>query len=85
VAVERERADGVPGLYEERRSWRSSFVGTGSLACPSCDAPALLSERPAGPGSPLECSFCDHRGAVRDYLSFGEPLRAPRVNVFVRL
>jgi hypothetical protein len=60
-------------------------VGTGSLACPNCDAPALLDERPAGPESALDCAYCDHRGAVREFLSFGEPLRAPRVNVFVRL
>jgi hypothetical protein len=84
VGIERERPDEVPGLFEERRSWRSTFLATGALACPECDAPAGLFEQPAGPATPLGCPYCNHTGAVRDFLTFGEPLRAPRVNVFVR-
>ena len=89
MGIQRGRPDGrpeeVPGFFEERRSWRTGFVGRGSLACPRCDAPAPLLSQPAGPGEPLGCPYCDHTGAVRDFLTFSEPLRAPRVNVFVRL
>jgi hypothetical protein len=89
VGIQRGRPDSrpeeVPGFHEERRSWRSGFVGTGSLACPRCDAPAPLLSEPAGPTSLLGCPYCEHTGAVRDFLTFGEPLRAPRVNVFVRM
>ena len=79
------RQEGIAGLREERRARRSSWLGAGSLACPSCDAPAPLLASPAAPATPLGCPYCNHVGVVRDFLSLGEPLRAPRVNVFVRL
>src|SRR4051794_9615019 len=89
VGIERGRPGGrpedVPRYFEERRSWRSSFVGTASLSCPRCDSPAPLMEHPAAPSSPLGCPSCAPAGAVRVFLSLGEPLRAPRVNVFVRI
>ena len=82
------RPDGRPedlaALREERRSVRTSWLGTGSLACPSCDAPAPLLENPATPATPLGCPYCNHAGSVRDFLSLTAPHRAPRVNVFVR-
>jgi hypothetical protein len=77
--------DGIPGLREERRSRRTNWLGTGSLSCPKCDAPAPLLARRAAPTTPLGCPFCDHSGKVSDFLSLAEPHRAPRVNVFVRL
>jgi hypothetical protein len=73
------------GLREERRSWRTGWLGTGSLACPECDAPAPLLDGPAQPSTPLGCPYCAHTGALRDFLSMAEPHRAPRVNVFVRI
>jgi hypothetical protein len=89
MAVKRGRPDGaseeIPGLREERRARRSNFVGVGSLSCPECDAPAPLAGSPAAPDSDLACPYCSHAGAVRDFLTFGEPLRAPRVHVFVRI
>jgi hypothetical protein len=64
---------------------RTDFMGVGSLACPVCDAPAPLLHSPAGPETPLGCPYCDHAGAVRDFLSLRAPARAPRVNVYARL
>lgn len=78
------RPDKLPGLHEERRASRSSWLGLGSLACPECDAPAPLLTSPASPGTPLGCPYCEHTGTVRDFLTLGEPHRAPRVNVYVR-
>src|ERR1700760_4647123 len=79
------RAEGVAGLREERRSRRTSWMGVGSLSCPVCDAPTPLLESPATPQTAFGCPYCDHAGPVRDFLSLAEPLRAPRVNVYVRL
>ena len=79
------RREDVAGLHEERRSRRTSWLGTGSLSCPRCDAPTPLLAMQAVPTTPLGCPFCDHSGEVRDFLSLTEPHRAPRVNVFVRL
>lgn len=70
-------------FYEERRSARPWQLGTGSLACPLCDAPVALPGRSARPADALDCPFCDHAGAVRDFLSLAAPARAPRVNVLV--
>jgi hypothetical protein len=85
----RRAADGrreqVPGLREERRTGRTGFVGTGSLACPVCDAPAPLLRSPAEPATPLGCPYCSHTGAVRDFLSLASPPRAPRVRVYASL
>ena len=89
MAIERGRPDGMseelPALREEQRARRSSFIGAGSLACPSCDAPAPLVASPAAPSSALACPYCDHAGVVRDFLPMGDPLRPARVNVFMRL
>jgi hypothetical protein len=72
------------GHHEERRAARPWHLATGSLACPGCDAPVLLSYSGAGPADPLMCPVCDHAAAVRDFLSLAQPPRAPRVNVLVR-
>ena len=67
-------------LIEERRS-RSGHVATGTLACPLCDAPVALATAFAGPADPLGCPFCDHSGAVRDFLSLQAPSRPARVAI----
>jgi hypothetical protein len=71
------------GRFEKRRAgvWRQLAVGT--LACPSCDAPVLPDGGMAMP-DPLSCGFCDHAGAVRDFLTLGEPTRPAHVAVRVR-
>ena len=63
-------------LIEERRA-RSGHLATGTLACPLCDAPVALATGFAGPADPLGCPYCDHSGAVRDFLSLGRR-RGPR-------
>jgi hypothetical protein len=70
--------------HEERRSARPWHVATGSLACPSCDAPVLMTTQRARPADALHCPFCDRSGAVREFLSLAQPARAPRVNILVR-
>ena len=79
------RREDLAALHEERRAGRSSWLGTGSLSCPQCDAPAPLLDGPATPSTLLGCPYCDHAGSVREFLSLSAPHRAPRVNVFVRL
>jgi hypothetical protein len=74
--------DRVAGHHELRRSLASRQMATGTLACPSCDAPVL----PLGvmaPADPMSCGFCGHDGALRDFLSLGEPTRPTRVVVRV--
>jgi hypothetical protein len=67
-------------LHEERRT-RSGRLATGTLACPLCDAPVALAFGFAGPADPLGCPYCDHTGAVRDFLSLAGPSRPARVAV----
>jgi hypothetical protein len=69
-------------LIEERRV-RSGHLATGSLACPLCDAPVALATAFAVPADPLGCPYCDHSGAVRDFLSLAAPSRPARVAVRV--
>ena len=69
--------------YEEIRPAPSSHLATGTLACPSCDAPVALAPGPAAPADPLGCPVCDHAGAVRDFLSLAAPSRPARVDVRV--
>jgi hypothetical protein len=79
--VDRE-IERVAGRHELRRSPASRQMATGTLACPTCDAPVL----PLGvmaPADPMSCGFCGHDGALRDFLSLGEPTRPTRVVVRV--
>jgi hypothetical protein len=71
----------LSGTEEIRRIGREAPVATGTLACPSCDAPVGLAERPLTPREALTCGFCAHAGPVRDFLSLGEPTRATHVVV----
>ena len=70
------------GHFELRRARATREMATGTLACPSCDAPVL----PDGvmlPPDPMSCGFCGRSGALRDFLSLGEPTRPTRVVVRV--
>ena len=69
--------------YEEIRPAPSSRLATGTLACPSCDAPVALAAGPASPADPLVCPICEHAGTVRDFLSLAAPSRPARVEVRV--
>jgi hypothetical protein len=71
-------------LIEERRL-RSGHLATGTLACPTCDAPVALAGAFAGPADPLACPYCDHAGALREFLSLEAPSRPARVTVRVVL
>lgn len=77
-------ATGGPGLRIIRRTERPWRLATGSLACPDCDAPVLLTQTPARPADGLDCPFCDRTGPLRDFLSLASPARAPRVEVVIR-
>jgi hypothetical protein len=82
--VRPESLEQPAGPIEKRRTddvWR---LGTGTLACPACDAP--VAPAPGGPMSPsddLSCPVCFRAGAVRDFLSLAAPSRPARVEVRV--
>ena len=71
------------GVEEERRAGRSTRLATGTLACPDCDAPVALAGRRLAPAADLECPFCGHAGALREFLSLDVPSRPARVEVRV--
>lgn len=71
------------GVEEERRTGRSTRLATGTLACPDCDAPVALAGRRLAPSAALECPYCGHSGALRDFLSLAVPVRPARVEVRV--
>jgi hypothetical protein len=80
------RAQPVTGptdIREDRHAAGSSHLATGTLACPRCDAPVALTERRITPAHDVACPFCDHAGAVRDFLSLGIPTRPTRVELHV--
>ena len=81
MALDREK---VAGRHERRRTQTSWEMATGTLACPACDAPVLPSIAPMSPPDPIACGFCQHVGAVRDFLTLGEPTRPTHVVVRVR-
>ena len=81
MALNREK---VAGRYERRRTQATWELATGTLACPACDAPVLPSVAPMSPPDPIACGFCSHAGAVRDFLTLGEPTRPTHVAVRVR-
>jgi hypothetical protein len=81
MALDRERA--LAGRHELRPQ-RNSQLATGTLACPTCDAPVLLAGA-TGPAEPLACGYCGHDAPARDFLSLEQPTRPARVAVRVRL
>jgi hypothetical protein len=74
----------LAGRHELRRTETTWQLATGTLACPSCDAPVLPSAHAMSPPDPMSCGFCSHAGTVRDFLSLAEPTRPTRVVVRVR-
>ncbi len=69
----------------EYRLARASRLGSGTLACPLCDAPVVLGMSPASPADPMGCPYCHHAGSVRDFLSLESPSRPAHVEVRVVL
>lgn len=59
-------------------------MASGTVACPRCDAPVALPHTVA-PSRAIGCPFCDHAGAVREFLSLAAPSRPARVEVRVVL
>jgi hypothetical protein len=82
--VRPEPVERLSGRHELRREQAVWHMATGTLACPACDAPVMPEERGMAPRDPMACGFCDHSGAVRDFLSLAEPTRPTRVSVRVR-
>jgi hypothetical protein len=76
-----DRIERPTDLQPERRASRSWWLGTGTLACPACDAPVVLPVATMAPRDPLACPLCDHDGTVRDFLSMEQPTRPTRVSV----
>jgi hypothetical protein len=77
-------AEGVGGRVEiqhERRT-RATRLGTGTLACPACDAPVALAG-PMSPAAALACPYCGRQGPLRDFLSLAPPSRPARVVIRV--
>jgi hypothetical protein len=74
---------GTAETHDYRRRVTTGRLGTGTLACPRCDAPVALGPGPAAVGDPLACPYCRHSGAVRDFLSLAAPARPARVAVRV--
>jgi hypothetical protein len=60
---------------------RVGTLGTGTLACPRCDAPVALGARAMRPHDPLSCPFCGRAAALRDFLSLATPTRPARVEI----
>jgi hypothetical protein len=75
----------LAGRHERRRAQTTWQLATGTLACPSCDAPVLPGPESMSPVDRLSCGFCRHAGAVRDFLSLAQPTRPTRVTVRVRI
>jgi hypothetical protein len=68
---------------QELRIGRTARLGTGTLACPRCDAPVAPPAGTSAPADPLACPFCGHAAALRDFLSLAPPARPARVDVRV--
>ena len=81
--VSLERPKPIAGVHELRRAVRGR-LGTGTLACPECDAP-VLGAGPMAVTDALGCPYCGHAAVVRDFLSLAPPSRPARVAVHVRV
>jgi hypothetical protein len=75
----------LDGTYELRRSGLPWRLGTGTLACPRCDAPVAPGDTPLAPADAVACPYCDHGARVRDFLSLADPARPARVEIRVRV
>ena len=75
----------LDGTYELRRSELPWRLGTGTLACPRCDAPVAPGDVPLTPTDAVACPYCAHGAPVRDFLSLAAPARPARVEIRVRV
>jgi len=66
---------------EERHAARPWRLGPATLACPRCDAPVALGGRAVKFSEQLDCPFCRHTAALRDFLSLALPARPARVEI----
>jgi hypothetical protein len=82
--VRPEPVERLGGRHELRREQAVWHLATGSLACPACDAPVFPEAGGMAPHDAMACGFCDHIGALRDFLSLAEPTRPTRVDIRVR-
>jgi hypothetical protein len=82
--IRAQPAAGRAGLREVRHSSETWRLGGGTLACPLCDAPVSLGGAIVAPADDLDCPFCRHTGAVRDFLSLAAPQRPARVEIRLR-
>jgi hypothetical protein len=80
-AAEPVRPQPVGSFDVRPRVARVGTLGTGTLACPECDAPVALGTGPRRPHESLSCPFCGCAGALRDFLSLAAPTRPARVEV----
>jgi hypothetical protein len=71
----------LAGAREDRYATLPWVLGTGTLACPRCDAPVALGGRAFALTAALSCPFCRHGAALRDFLSLAEPARPARVEI----
>ena len=69
-------------VHEEQRIARVTHLGTGTLACPRCDAP-VFTAGVRSPADPLACPYCAHAAPLREFLSLAAPSRPARVEVRV--
>ena len=83
--VRREPIGRLAETHEERKVGRSWRLATGTIACPRCDAPVAVGDRPLAPADGLGCPYCGHRAPARDFLSLATPSRPARVEVRVLL
>jgi hypothetical protein len=71
----------VAGAAVDPSVARVQKLGTGTLACPGCDAPVALGAGARRPHDALSCPFCGCAGALRDFLSLAAPTRPARVEI----
>ena len=77
--------EAVAGFREKRDATGFWRLGSGTLACPLCDAPVALGGRAVSPAEELHCPYCEHGAALRDFLSLAVPSRPARVELRLRL
>src|SRR5882757_3010697 len=77
------RPQPVAGLAgaADQRTGSVQTLGTGTLACPSCDAPVALGRERKRPHDALSCPFCGCAGALRDFLTLAQPTSPARVEI----
>src|SRR5436305_9643129 len=69
----------------DARAANVKTLGSGTLACPGCDAPVAIGPGPMRPRDALSCPYCGVAGALRDFLSLAAPARPAPVEIRVVL